>query len=123
MQRSMLSSANCQESSNTLYFEKLKNLEAGDAKRTAISLDKAAVGRVIKQALVNDQCSLVSFVLIIEQRRETTSMISIERSKGTGIRISLVENQTHTKKRKGHGAIDRDPSATTAPICSNSDSE
>lgn len=48
------------------YFEKIKNAEAGDAKRTATSLDKAAAGRFIKHALVNDQCFLVGFVLIIE---------------------------------------------------------
>lgn len=46
------------------YFEKIKNVESGDAKRAATSLDKAAAGRFIKHALVNEQSSLVGFVLI-----------------------------------------------------------
>lgn len=36
------------------YFEKIRNAESGDARMAAVSLDKAAAGRVIKHALVNN---------------------------------------------------------------------
>ncbi|MCJ1468364.1 hypothetical protein MMC07_006992 [Pseudocyphellaria aurata] len=46
------------------YFEKIKEAESGDAKKAAISLDKAAAGRFIKHALVNDRRYFVGFMLI-----------------------------------------------------------
>lgn len=36
------------------YFEKIKNVESGDTKKANISLNRAAGGRVIKHALVNE---------------------------------------------------------------------
>lgn len=74
------------------YFEKIKKVESGDPKRAAISLDKAAAGRFIGQALVIDQCSFVDLVLIRERRLEMTSMMLIERSSVTRRRISVVQN-------------------------------
>lgn len=89
------------------YFEKIKNVESGDAKRAAISLDKAAAGRVIKHALAGNDRYDLNRAQQRDMDQDTT----------------LSESHTRSKKRKGHGAIESSPSAAAAPVSSSSDSE